>query len=60
MDPTEKQREYFLKAAGCARFVWNLALEEWNKRHEAGEKKISGREIKKAFNAFSRQRRKCF
>ena len=26
LDPTVKQQLYFAKAAGCDRFVWNLAL----------------------------------
>ncbi len=45
LDPTDA------KAAGCARFTWNLALAEWNRRHEAGEKPKAA-EIKADFNAF--------
>ena len=28
LDPTPQQREYFRRAAGTARFVWNWALAE--------------------------------
>src|SRR3990172_8555479 len=38
LDTTFKQREYFARAAGTARFVWNYALCEWNRQYEAGEK----------------------
>jgi putative transposase len=51
LDPTDAQRRYFVNAAGCDRFVWNLALEEWNRRYVAGEKPKAA-EIKKDFNAF--------
>lgn len=56
LDPTVKQREYFAKAAGCARFVWNLALAEWNRRYKAGEK-CSGNQIVKDFNQFKYEAR---
>jgi len=49
LDPTQKQRVYFAKAAGCDRFVWNLALEEWNRAYAAGEKP-NGAKIRKEFN----------
>lgn len=51
LDVTVKQRRYFERAAGCDRFVWNLALEEWIRRHASGER-CNGAEIKKDFNAF--------
>ncbi len=50
LNPTDVQRRYFAKAAGCARFVYNLALDEWNRRYAAGEK-CDVYEIKKDFNA---------
>jgi len=50
LDPTDKQRRYFSKAAGCARFVWNLALAEWNRRYETGEQP-NIYEISRDFNA---------
>lgn len=50
LDPTFKQRRYFAQAVGCARFVWNQALAEWNRQYEAGEKP-SGMNLKKQFNA---------
>ena len=51
LDPTDQQRHYFARAAGCARFVWNAGLAEWNRRYEAGEK-TNANEIKKDFNEF--------
>ena len=37
LHPTEKQENYFARAAGTSRFVWNWALAEWNRQYEAGE-----------------------
>lgn len=54
LDPTSKQRRYFAQAAGCARFVWNWALDAWNREYEAGEKP-SGAGLKKAFNKIKYQ-----
>ncbi len=50
LDPTCKQRRYFAQASGCDRFVWNLALEQWNAEYAAGGKP-KGSELKKRFNA---------
>ena len=63
LDATVKQRRYFEQASGCDRFVWNLAVEEWNRQYAeykaskaAGKPdrslKPSGARIKKAFNEF--------
>ena len=38
LNPTPEQANYFARAAGVARFVWNWALAEWNRHYEAGEK----------------------
>lgn len=54
IDPTKKQRQYFIQACGTARFVYNHALEEWNKQSENGIKP-NAREIKKQFNAIKYQ-----
>ena len=35
LDPNNKQRTYFARAAGCARFAYNWALAEWSKHYEA-------------------------
>jgi putative transposase len=50
LDPTAKQREYFERAAGTARFVWNWALNEWNTQYSMGGKPLTG-EIKRYFNS---------
>ena len=50
LDPTYKQKRYFLQACGVARFTWNWALAEWKKQYEAG-KKPTGLSLKKQFNA---------
>ncbi len=36
--PTNKQRTFFARACGMARFAWNWALDEWKRQYEAGEK----------------------
>jgi len=36
LDPTPEQRDYFARAAGTARRVWNWALAEWNRQLDAG------------------------
>ncbi|WP_367620622.1 helix-turn-helix domain-containing protein [Chloroflexus sp. MS-CIW-1] len=36
--PTPEQVDYFKRACGTARRVWNWALNEWNKQYAAGGK----------------------
>ena len=36
--PTAKQANYFARACGTARWVWNWALEEWNRQFKEGGK----------------------
>lgn len=50
LNPTEVQAEYFQKAAGTARFVWNWGLAEWKAQYLAG-KKPNAMRLKKQFNA---------
>ena len=50
LDPTFAQRAYFARAAGTARFTWNWALAEWDRRYAAGEKP-NGQTLKVVFNA---------
>lgn len=61
LDATFRQTRYFKKAAGCDRFVWNLAVEEWDYQYlqykeseKAGKPdkslKPGGAKLKKAFN----------
>jgi len=49
LDPTPAQREYFARAAGTARRVWNWALAEWNRQVAAGQKP-NAMALKKQFN----------
>lgn len=49
LDPTPSQREYFSRASGCSRFVWNWALAEWKRQFEAGLKP-NAMLLKKQFN----------
>ncbi len=35
LDPTNKQRTYFARASGTARFAWNWALAEWRRQYAA-------------------------
>jgi putative transposase len=50
LKPTAEQRTYFQRAAGTARFVWNLALAEWNRQYAAGQKP-NANALKRQFNA---------
>lgn len=38
LDPNDRQRTYFARACGTARFAWNWALGEWNRQYAAGGK----------------------
>lgn len=48
--PTPEQADYFNRACGTARRVWNWALDGWNKQYEAG-RKPNAMALKKQFNA---------
>lgn len=50
LNPTDQQREYFHKAAGTSRFVWNWALAKWKEQYAAGQKP-NAMALKKIFNA---------
>lgn len=50
LDPTAKQRQALVRTAGVARFVFNLALAEWKRQYEAGERP-NALALKKEFNA---------
>ena len=50
LNPTPEQANYFARAAGTSRFVWNWALAEWNRQYAAGEKPTAFK-LKKQFNA---------
>ena len=52
--PTKEQKEYFQKAAGTARFVWNWALAEWNRQFSLGLKPHALL-LKKQFNQIKYQ-----
>ncbi|EFH84946.1 RNA-guided endonuclease InsQ/TnpB family protein [Ktedonobacter racemifer] len=54
LHPTPEQVNYFVKAAGTSRFVWNWALAEWNRQYEAG-KKPTALKLKKQFNEIRRE-----
>lgn len=47
---TAEQAEYFSRACGTARRVWNWALATWNSQYEGGEKP-NGSKLKKYFNS---------
>ncbi len=50
LKPTKSQKEYFQKAAGTNRFVWNWALAKWKEQYSLGLKPKS-MALKKSFNA---------
>jgi putative transposase len=47
--PTPEQANYFNRACGTARKVWNWALSEWNRQHKTGLKP-NAMALKKQFN----------
>jgi putative transposase len=49
LDPTSAQRDYFARAAGTARRVWNWALAEWQRQLSAGQRP-DAMTLKKQFN----------
>ena len=53
LEPTDEQRQQFVRAAGCARFAWNWALVEWNCQYKAGDKPTANR-LKRQFNTMKR------
>ncbi|MBI3302766.1 MAG: IS200/IS605 family element transposase accessory protein TnpB [Deltaproteobacteria bacterium] len=54
LDPTPAQAQFFARAAGTARFVWNWALAQWTTQYRAGTKP-NGYALKKQFNAIKRE-----
>jgi transposase len=54
LQPTSEQANYFARAAGTSRFVWNWALAEWNRQYEAGGKPTAFK-LKKQFNEMRRE-----
>ena len=50
ISPNQTQLEYFRRASGTARFVWNWALNEWNSQYTQGLKP-NANALKKQFNA---------
>ena len=48
--PSAEQEAYFVRACGVARFAYNWALAEWQRRYAAGEKP-SETALRKALNA---------
>jgi putative transposase len=50
LNPTSAQREYFARAAGTARRVWNWGLAEWQRQVAAGLRP-NAMKLKKQFNA---------
>ncbi|CUB08116.1 helix-turn-helix domain-containing protein, partial [Tepidiphilus thermophilus] len=48
--PAPEQADYFKRACGTARRVWNWALAEWNRQYAAGQKP-NAMALKRQFNA---------
>ena len=48
--PNKEQEEFFLKSCGVARFAYNWALAEWQKRYQNNEKVTEG-DLQKKMNA---------
>jgi transposase len=54
LHPTPEQANYFARAAGTSRFVWNWALAEWDRQYQADEKPTAFK-LKKQFNEIRRE-----
>ena len=52
LDPNNKQKTFFAKSVGCARFTYNWALDEWKKQYKAGENPTAFK-LKKQFNSIN-------
>jgi putative transposase len=55
LNPTPEQADYFRKACGTARFVFNWALARW-KDYRAQGRQVSMHELKQEFNHLKRDR----
>jgi transposase len=55
LNPTPEQADYFRKACGTARFVFNWALARW-KDYRAQRRRVSMHELKHEFNRLKRDR----
>ena len=53
--PNNKQKTYFRKAIGCARFAYNWGLAEWQRRYKEGERGFNGRKLRDDFNAIRKE-----
>ena len=54
LDPNDKQRSYFMRASGTARFAYNWALGEWRRQYQAGERP-SDVSLRRQLNALKRE-----
>ncbi len=54
LNPNNKQRGYFERASGTARFAYNWALAEWQRQYEAGEKPAEAA-LRKQLNSIKRE-----
>jgi putative transposase len=56
LNPTPEQQQYFRKASGIARFVYNWGLAEVKRALNDGRTPESALDLKARFNAIKRQR----
>ncbi len=56
LNPTPEQEQYFRKASGTARFVYNWGLAEIKRALDEGEQPASALDLKARFNAITRER----
>ena len=55
LSPNNKQRTYFFKAAGTARFAYNWVVAEWGQQYASGEKPNEVK-LRKQFNAIKEEK----
>ena len=54
LNPTPEQVNYFVRAAGTARFTYNWAVAQWQRQYEAGEKP-SALKLRTQFHAMRKE-----
>ena len=65
LDPTKEQAEYFARASGTARLVFNWGLGQWKKQYEEYKNGLRSsppkiKDIKKQLTQLKKEGEKCF
>ncbi len=55
LKPNKYQEDYFRKACGVSRTMWNKGLAYWNEQYESGIKGLTGRKVRNHFNSIRKE-----